>query len=90
MPIPPPTFTSFVIIAGMAAAFAVGRDTGNTVKDKKKLNTPWLKHPFHIIAYVVLALAGLCAMFNAGGRIGKYLGMGGMGRGMGMGGMGMM
>jgi hypothetical protein len=91
MPIPPPTISSFIAIAGLIAAFAVGRDLGNSIKDKKKWNTPWLKHPFHIIAYVVLALAGLVAMFNTGGRIGKYMfgGMG-MGMGMGMGGMGMM
>lgn len=82
MPVPPPTFSSFIVLAGMAATFAVGRDMGSGIKDKKK-RTPWLKHPFHIIAYVLMALAGLVAMFNTGGRIGKYMGMG-MGMGMGM------
>lgn len=82
-----PTFTSLVIITGIVAAMLVGRDLGNKIncnKCKQEVK-PWLKNPFHIIAYVVLALGVLCALFNAGGRLG---GMGGMGS-MGMGSMGM-
>lgn len=81
MGIPSPTLSSFVAIAGLVAAFLLGRElTVNKCKNKDKPK-PWLKSPFNIITYVVLALAGLVALFNTGGRFG----MGGMG-GMGMGG----
>ena len=83
--VPSPTFTSLLIVVGIVAAMLVGRDLGNNVDCKKcKADVkPWLKKPFNIIAYVVLALGVLCAMFNSGGRLGGMMGgMGGMGMGM--------
>lgn len=83
--VPSPTFTSLVIITGIVAAMLVGRDLGNKINCKtcNKDVKPWLKNPFNIVAYVVLALGVLCALFNAGGRLTGMGGMGGMGMGMG-------
>lgn len=69
------TLSSVVALLGLGAAFMFGRHT----KDSSTLKTP-----FNIIAYVLMGLAVVIALFNTGGRLGRLGGMG-----MGMGGMGM-
>lgn len=69
------TVSSIFALAGLIAAFFVGRDT----KDPNVLKRPW-----DIIAYVLLGLGAVIAIFNTGNNLGRMGGMGGMG---GFGGM---
>lgn len=67
------TVSSIFALVALVAAFMIGRHT---------VNKSQLPRPFDIVAYVMLALGVLIAVFNTGGKS-MMGGMGGMGFGGG-------
>jgi hypothetical protein len=64
------SISSIFALAGLISAFFVGKDT---------VNKDTLKRPWDIIAYVMIGLAVVIAIFNTGNNIGRLGGIGGVG-----------